>query len=99
MPLSKELEWVWVSDIVDKNDLVRFAKQIECDLFEDVLSGYVDHVKLYAGIWPAFDWNVFDSILAALRHHVIVVEVLFCELVNDLGFPNGWLSRDYNTRP
>ena len=97
MPLPEELERVWVGAVVDKNDLIRFAKKVECDLLEDVLSSDVDQVKLNDGIRFLFDWHVLDAILTSLRHHVIMVKVLLCELVNDLCLSNGWFSRYYNS--
>ena len=74
--------------------MIRLAKQIKRYLLEDVLSSYVNDVELDASVRLAFDGHILDSVLTALCHHVVMVEVLSDKLVDDLCLSNSWLSCD-----
>lgn len=50
IPLAKQVEWVWVGDIIYQNDLICLAKKVESDFFEDVLAGNINDVQLYRAV-------------------------------------------------
>ena len=74
VPLSEQVEGVWVGHVINKNDLVHFAQQIKSNLLEDVLARDVNQVELCGTVSPILGWHGLDLVFAALSHHVVVVE-------------------------
>ena len=94
VPLPEQVEAVRVSHVVDQNDLVGFAEQVESDLLENVLACNVDQVQLDTRVGRLLGLDLFDLVLAALGHHVVMVERVTQVLVNNLGLAHGGLTRD-----
>ncbi len=70
------METVRVSHVVNKYYLICLSKQIKSNLFENVLSSDVKQVQLY---WEVcfVRLDLLDVVLAALGHHIIVIELVF----------------------
>lgn len=92
------MEGVRVRHIVDQDNLISFAQEIESNFLENVLACDVDQVKLNRGVASLFVLDFFDLVLAALRHHVVVVEGISQVLVNNLGLADGRFTGNDDTR-
>ena len=93
IPLLEKSKWVWIGAIIDQHDLVRFAKKVKCDLFEYVLSCNIYQVEFYWGIW-LLHFHIFDVVFTTLCHHVVVIELSFEVLVDNLSFSNSRFASD-----
>eukprot|EP00353_Schmidingerella_taraikaensis_P010184 CAMPEP_0185579530 /NCGR_PEP_ID=MMETSP0434-20130131/15114_1 /TAXON_ID=626734 ORGANISM="Favella taraikaensis, Strain Fe Narragansett Bay" /NCGR_SAMPLE_ID=MMETSP0434 /ASSEMBLY_ACC=CAM_ASM_000379 /LENGTH=174 /DNA_ID=CAMNT_0028197571 /DNA_START=206 /DNA_END=727 /DNA_ORIENTATION=- len=98
VPVLEQAERFLIRGIVNQHHLVCLAKQVKSDVLEDVLSGDVDHVELAEGVRLALDGHFLEGVLAALRHHVVVIELLFDVLVDDLRLAHARLSCHYDSR-
>ena len=92
MPVVQKAERLGVCGVVDKHDLVCFAKKVQSDVLEDVLASDVNHVELDARVAARFDGHILERVLAALCHHIVMVELLLNILVNDLRLSNTGLA-------
>ena len=98
MPVLQQAERLLISGVIDKHHLVCLAQQVKRDILEDVLASDVNHVQLDQSVAPAWDGHLLESVFASLSHHVVVIELLLHELVNDLGFSHARLARNYDSR-
>ena len=98
VPLPQQLERVRVCAVVHQDHLVGFPQEVEGDLLEYVLACYVDQVQLNRAVALAFDGHVFHCVLTALGHHVVVIELAFRELMDDLGLAYCGLACDDHSR-
>lgn len=96
-PLSEQSESVRVSHVVDQHNQVGFTQQLKGDLFEDVLTSYVNEVQFHSLIRLGFYWDLLDVILTALSHHVVVVECLLTDLIDQACLSNCRLTRYYDS--
>ena len=97
VPLFEQLERIGVCYIVDQHHLVGFAQEVKCNFFKDVLASDVNQMQFNRAVCLAFNGHVFHGVLAALGHHVVVVELALAVLVDDLSLPHGGLScNDYS---
>ena len=93
IPLLEQMERVLVGHIVDEDDHVGFAKQLECDLLKNVLTSNVNTVQFDTLVRVLLiKLYVFDMIFATLRHHVLVIELPVNSLIDQASFTNCWLS-------
>ena len=92
------MESVGVSDIIDQHYHVGFAEELKGDLLEDVLPSDIDQVKLYALVRLTLNWYLLDVVLAALSHHVVVVEGLLANLVDEASLADCGLTRYNHSR-
>ena len=97
-PLSEKVEGIGVSHIIDQHYHVGFPEEFKGDLLEDVLPSDVDEVKLYALVRLPFNGYLLDVILAALGHHVVVVEGLLANLVDEASLADCGLTRYDHSR-
>jgi hypothetical protein len=87
------MECVWVGNVVNQHNHVCLAQKLKSDLFEDVLSGYINQMKLYSLIRFALNGYFLDIVLATLSHHIVVIEGLFADLIDKACLSHGWLTR------
>ena len=100
VPLLEQTEGVLVGHVVDEHHEVGLAEQLERNLFENVLSRDVNAVQLHFLVRVFLvQLHLLDVVLAALRHHVLVIEGLIDCLVYEASFSDSWLSCNYNARP
>jgi hypothetical protein len=96
-PLSKQMECVWISNVIHQHDQVCLAEKFKCDLLEDVLPCNINQVKLYTIVRLALNRDLFDIVFAALSHHVVMVKALFADLVHQACLANSWFSCNNHT--
>ena len=98
VPLSKEVEGIWVGHVINKHYQIGLSKKLECDLFENVLPGYIDAVELHSLIWVIFiKLNIFDMILTSLSHHILMVKRAVDSLVNETSLSYRWFSSNHHS--
>ena len=59
------------------------------NFFEDVLSSDVEEVEFDTIVSTVFNRHLLDLIVDTLSHHVVVVELLVDNLLDELGFTGG----------
>lgn len=97
VPLSEQVEGVWVGHVVHQANLVGLAQQIKGDLLENVLPSNVDKVQLHTVVGAALRLDLLDLVLAALGHHVVMVELVLQVLVDYLSLSYSGFSRDHHS--
>lgn len=98
VPLPQQVEGVRVRHIVDQDNLIGFAQEIESNFLENVLTCDVDQVQLNRGVATLFVLDFFDLVLATLSHHVVMVEGVPQVLVNNLGLADGRFTGNDDSR-
>jgi hypothetical protein len=56
--------------------LIGFAKQVESNFFEDVLASNIDNMKFHGAVASSLGLDFLELVLAALCHHVVMVELV-----------------------
>lgn len=97
-PLPQQVEGVRVGHVIDQHYHVGLAQQLERYLLEYVLPRYVNEMKFHSLVSFALDVDFLDVVLAALRHHVVVVEGALDDLVDQGGLADGGLACYDNSR-
>ena len=93
VPLPEEMECIWVGNVIDQHNQISFAKELKSNFLKDVLASDVYQVEfnLVVGVFFIQSY-ILHMVLAALGHHVLMVELLLHGLVHQTSLSHGRLS-------
>ena len=92
------MEGVWVCDVVYEHDEVCFSEQFKSNLLEDVLASDVDAMQLHSFVLILLvKLHILHVVLAALGHHVLMVEMLVNSLVHEAGLSHCGLAGNHHS--